>query len=454
MEEVAPPKKKAWRYTLIALGALLLMAYVLVLLPNQGKDEPLREEWRAFMEAKPMAVPDGDNIYVAMAGFDAAEGENIFETGRRWMDKKEKDFAQDEREEEEEEKWEEWARAEASKALRWQKATPPFECHDRSGRDFLECAHLQEAHLEAELSANETLLERYAVLQKLPLYVAPAFPDPWNVITIFELHKRLATAALLEAEGGDAEAGLAFFKEDMALWRRALEGKRDGLLTVVAAFALSNNLDMLSLLLSLPSTKLEGQASAWRELLAPLSQEQLNMRPVVEAELRLLHYVVRLFGKENGHVFLPNALMNGGAPFFNAWLKLSTLPWEDYMQQREEALALWDTLSKPQRHWVYNPVGKWLFSKALRLVLNEGHWDNVIRGLHKSDAHLRMVRLQLELRIASMPSEDIPAFLAQQNPAYCAPCTDFSWDVETRKLSFQSWLEDRLEFYLPAVYLP
>jgi len=439
--------KKALRNVFIALGVLAVLAYGLVLLPNQGADEPLREELRVFLEAKPEEIPSSDNIYVAMLGFHAPEGEDMLEVGRRRLDERAKKFEPGQPAFEMYDSWE---------ALRWQEVRRPFDCFGSKGADFLKCAHLQDDRLERELEANETLAERYELLQKLPLYVAPWFPDSSSVQQIREVQRRLAVDALLAMDEGYTEEGLAFYKEDMALWRRVLEGKRDALWTAMAGVLLSENLRSLSLLLSLPSTKLEGQESQWRELLVPLSKEQLNMRPLVEEGLRLLDYSVRFTGKESSLGLHPNATMNLSAPFFSTWLKLVELPWEDYLEQREEALKLPKKLFEPQLHWLYNPWGKWLFGQIFRLTLADGFWDNEIRKFHELDAHLRMVRLQLELRLAPMPSKDIPAFLEQQNPDFCAPCTDFSWDAEKRELSFQPWFKERWASpeRAPSVYVP
>jgi hypothetical protein len=196
----------------------------------------------------------------------------------------------------------------------------------------------------------------------------------------------------------------------------------------------------------------------WRELLAPLSREQLNMRPMVEEEIRLMYNTVVLLAETRGNaVFLPNTTMNYGAPLFNAWLRLSALPWKDYMEQREEASSLFRELLRPQPHWIYNPFGKWVFGKVFQLVVMEYSLDRGIRSLHELDAYLRMVRLQLALRQASILSDQVPAFIEQLDKASCAPCSDFSWDIETRMLSFQPFVRERWMYQpsdSPSVYVP
>jgi hypothetical protein len=69
-----------------------------------------------------------------------------------------------------------------------------------------------------------------------------------------------------------------------------------------------------------------------------------------------------------------------------------------------------------------------------------------------------MIRLQLELRLANLPSEEMPAFLEKLDEPYCSPCSDFSWNAETRMLSFQPYLENEkggiTRFVSASVYVP
>jgi hypothetical protein len=291
-------------------------------------------------------------------------------------------------------------------------------------------------------------------------------------------------------ENENTKTGLAFFKKDMALWRRSLEGKSYLVDSMMAAAQMARNTYQLSLLLSSASADVEKHAMEWRELLVPLSPEQVSMRPAIEGEIRFIHNVLpglkrwwsyqeiaeqqgflcqnlnpnanidiadfcsvwKSWLRQNGYAFFSQhtATFNYGVPFYKAWLKLTGLPWKGYIEQRDETLAPLAERSKPGLGWVYNPFGK---SQFHDLCI----WDEYVGRLHDLDAYLRLVRLQLELRLAKIPSEEIPAFIEQLDEAYCSPCADFSWDAEKRMLSFQPYHERSFtrnasaSVYVPAV---
>ncbi|MDR0250427.1 MAG: hypothetical protein LBI35_03820 [Burkholderiales bacterium] len=465
---------KAVKWTFLVVVTL----FALLVLIN-GRDEDLSDEARALLEAKPVEVPDNENIFVAMAGVNTPEGSDIFEAGRRHIEKAKKELEQKDKSLEEQEKRE---------VLRWKKAVLPFDCSFDKEADFLECARSQKERLEKTLAANETLVRRYLLLQELPHYVAPQNPNVWfaagGYSAMAYVWRHLAAQAFLDIESGNTEAGLAFFRKDLTFWRRHLEGKSFLVDSMVATSQMTRNAYRLSLLLSSPSINVEKQAPEWRELLAPLSREQARMRPAIEGEIRFVYGLLPAWKKwvsyqeateqpyrfcffikpgaeacsawqwwldRNGQAlfFQPNATLNYYVPFYKTWLKLTDLSWKDYIEQRDEALAPLVALSEPGVGWIYNPVGK-RQSHSLIYV-----WDEYVGRLYDLGTYLRMVRLQLELRLAKIPSEEIPAFIEQLDEAYCAPCSDFSWDTETRTLSFQPYNEKAFTRHAStSVYVP
>ncbi|MDR2709920.1 MAG: hypothetical protein LBB65_01030 [Burkholderiales bacterium] len=462
--------------------------FVLVVLINL-RDEPLSDEARALLETKPITVPDNENIFVAMAGFDAPEGGDIFEYGRKHIEESEKRLVGDPSGRkalfESLKKPESPDSHEDKKELRWQEASPRFDCQLDKETNFLECARSQKDRLNATLAANETLIQRYHLLQELPHYVVPQNPNVWLTSGFSKtgnVRKTLLAQALLNMESKDAKIvkdGLTFFKKDMALWRRILERKNFLIDSMVATAQITNNVSGLSLLLSSPSTKVEKYAAEWRELLAPLSHEQSRSRPAIEREIKLIHLSspgwkegisyqdAKIYSEamkktdfacpawqwwleQNVRTFFfqPNATFNYSVPIFEAWLKLSDLSWKDYLVQRDAVLTPLYDLSDPSIGWIYNPVGK-DYSKYPYL------YDDYVGRLHDLDTYLRLVRLQLELRLAKIPSDEIPAFIEHLDEPYCAPCSDFSWVAETRMLSFQPYAKHGLSRQTPpSVYVP
>ncbi|MCL2296969.1 MAG: hypothetical protein FWC38_09750 [Proteobacteria bacterium] len=475
---------KAVKWTFLVAVTLFALAVLI-----NWWDEPLSDDARALLETTPVEVPDNENIFVAMAGFNAPEGKDIFEAGRRHIEEIEKALEQDPMglSLSFEHNKELWKREE----LRWQEATPPFDCRINEETDYWECIHSQKERLEKTLEANETLIQRYRLLQDLPHFVGSPHSSPyflWHSQAEYTW-RALVAQAILDIEAGNAEAGLTFFKKDMMLWRRSLEGSCYLVDTMIAVARMARNARGLSLLLSSPSTKLKGQEAEWRELLTPLSHEQYSLRSAIEQENRFVYrafqgmkrwmpyregaepiknYICQNTTSDTGFCYEwlwwwleqnakaffhpPVATFNYSVPFYQAWLNLTDLSWKDYIEQRDQVLTPLAELTEPRIGWIYNPVGK----AQTRLLLSL--WNDYVGRLHDLDTYLRLVRLQLELRLAKMSSEDVPSFIEKLDEAYCAPCSDFSWDVKTRMLSFQPYVKKEkggLTRFAPAlVYVP
>ncbi|MDR0769937.1 MAG: hypothetical protein LBE75_01865 [Burkholderiales bacterium] len=462
---------------------LIVVALFALLVLINWRDEELSDEARALLETKPSEVPDNENIFVAMVGFYAPEESDIFEAGRKRIEGIEKEdptgMGAPLR----------WLKEQEGKEeLRWQRAEPSFDCWYKRGTAFLGCIYSQKELLEKTLTANGALIQRYRLLQELPYYAAPPNCNPFFIPSyglLSEIRGTLVAQAVLEIEAGNAGEGLMFFNQGSTFLRRNLEGKSCLLDSAIAAAQMMKEVYQISFLLSSSSADIEKHASEWRGLLTPLSPEQVSMRPAIEGEIRFMYNALPALKKwvsyqeateqtfricwgwgkwgeweecsawqwwleqnASNLFFHPNATFNYGVPFFKARLKLAELPWRDYIEQRDETLASLAERSNPRMDWIYNPLGK-NQSRYHHL------WDEYVGRLHDLDTYLRLVRLQLELRLTKLPSEEIPAFIAQLDEAYCAPCSDFSWDAGTRMLSFQPYVENWITRHASAsVYVP
>lgn len=457
---------KVCKWTLLV--AVALMALVVVI---NWRDEPLSDEARALLAEQPPAnhVPDRENILVAMAGIKAPEGADVFEAGRRYMEQTARQGES----------------AEQEQKLTWKETEPPFDCTISMGDDFLQCAELERGRLAETLAFNKTLVARYRAMQRLPHYAAIQDPGTWVVDmdfgTPFTIRKFLLAQAMLDIKDGNTDAGLEFFKKDMALWRKNLDGKFCLLDSMFATAWLMQDARGVSMLLSLP-TKGE-QQQEWRALLAPLSPGQQSLHAAWEGEIKFNHnYAPELKRWKSYHevssrgdynicdifsgtmekcpawqawleeniqsIFLqPNASFNDNIPFYKTWLKLTDLSWKDYLAQRDVMLAPFKKPAKLQMDWIYNPVGK----KSSTHLMAPAEY---IGRLHDADTYLRLIRLQLELRLAEMLSGQVADFLKQLDAPYCAPCSDFSWDAQTRQLSFHPCSEQLAGWVPPSATLP
>jgi len=451
----------------------LLIAVVLVVLviAINWRDQPLSDEALALLADQPAApVPDRENILLALAGMKAPEGADVFEAGRRYLEEASKagslaeviGATKAEKQKEAQEK-----------KLEWKETRPPFDCQINMEGDFMQCIKKERSRLKETLALNETLVQRYRAMQDLPRYAAIQAPGQWILSmeyggAIYNIRKILLAQAMLDMKDGDSQAGLRFFKKDMALWRKNLDGKFCLIDSLVSAAWLMQDARGLNMLLSLPTAQIsEEQQQEWRSLLAPLSPEQKSLYAAVEGEIKFVHnYAPEIKRWKSYHevsneeyIFCgvlsgeikacpawqswleknisstfvqPNASFNDEVPFYKAWLKLTSLSWEDYLAQRDATLAPFKKSATPRIDWIYNPVGK--SSSDFK-----PSYDEYIGRFHDADTYLRLVRLQLELRLAEVPSGQVADFLKQLDAPYCAPCSDFSWDAQTRKLSFQPY---------------
>ena len=471
-------------WKLLKWSFLLVIVLTALLVAINWRDEPLSDEARALLAEKPANVPDRENIYVAMAGLDAPEGADIFEAGRNRIEATKKTQGLHPLE------VKHAADQDTKEKLAWQATNPPFDARISQGTHFPESVRAKKDLIQAALAANKILIQRYRSMQELPEYAAPKFfslfYDSIDYQQMMKTQRFLLAQALLDMEAGNTGAGLSFFKKDLAMWRRVLEQKTYLLDTMFAVRSMTNDIYVLNLLLASPSTQAEMQRDEWRELLEPLSQEQYSLFSAVKGEIKFayhtgpalkrwvsykdlanqsLHFcrlfqtgmsecpVWRSWLEQNSTVFFlqPTATINHFVPAYQAQLKLTSLSWQDYLEQRDRILKpLVDAYDKPKIDWIYNPIGKSQASYSVRI------YDSYVERMHDLDTYLQLVRLQLELRLAKVPTAEIPDFVRTHSPASGsgAPGAEFSWDAQTRLLSFKPYEESFTRFVPASVYVP
>ena len=452
---------------------LVAVALVALVIAINWRDQPLSDEARALLADQPAApVPDRENILLALAGMKAPEEADVFEAGRRYIEQANREGGSAEQE---------------KKKLKWQDTKPPFDCKISMGDDFLQCVELERNRLAETLALNKTLVQRYRAMQELPRYAVIQAPGVWVIDmdfgTPFTIHQSLLAQAVLDIKDWNMTAGLEFFKKDMALWRKNLDGKFCLLDSMFSTAWLMQDARGLNMLLSLPTVQIsEEQRQEWRALLAPLSPEQQSLHAAWEGEIKFGYsyapeikrwksydevsnrgdIVCGRFPEAVGECtawqawleenissifFQPNASLNDEVPFYKAWLKLTELSWPDYLAQRDATLASFKKPAGLQINWIYNPVGKRFSTYSISPA-------EYIGRLHDADTYLRLVRLQLELRLAEVPSGQVAGYLKQLDAPYCAPCSDFSWNPQARQLSFQPYGEQLAGRVLPSARLP
>ncbi|MEP6998577.1 MAG: hypothetical protein ABI900_13080, partial [Betaproteobacteria bacterium] len=127
-----------------------------------------------------------------------------------------------------------------------------------------------------------------------------------------------------------------------------------------------------------------------------------------------------------------NASINRSAELFAGLAALAAVPTPRFVAARDAFLADNIDLTSARPGWFYNPLGKMLLGRHLPL-----HVDYIAHA-HGVAAYLKLVRAQLELRLAGVTLAQVPQFLAHAGPDSTNPFDGqpFRWDREHRRLSF------------------
>jgi hypothetical protein len=245
-----------WKLSKWAILVIVVLSILAVLI--NSRDEPLSDEARLLLSKKPAQVPDDKNIFWALMGFDAPEGDDIFKAGKTRIGGTDHPAGE----------------------LHWQQSTPAFDCPVIKEEDYfnyINCIHSQKDRLEKTLHMSATLVQRYYILQDLPVYDLNYYIDRCSAClsgeaAAMKVQRLLMAQAILNIESGNTRTGLNFFKKDMALWRRVLENKGNILHSMFAIAHLTWDVQGLSFLLSSLAIKLNDptQTAESRALLIPL----------------------------------------------------------------------------------------------------------------------------------------------------------------------------------------
>lgn len=445
-------------------------ALYLILRAVNFRDENLSSEEHALAASHGPIVPDDQNIYVAARGFNAPAGVDPIEFGARSIAEQNEAAAKD--------PWsrERLARLEANRpggegrgTLDWveggRKLLAP-----RQG-SFLPEALAHAADVKFLMGANAELVARYALLQRLPSFRDTAAPDILSPSLWSNSHV-LARSLLLwqcaiDAQSGRVERALDFLGADVALWRRVLAGSGTLLDEMAAIGHLEDELRLLSDLIASKEFDARARSDALRRMTAPLTKSELTFGRMFAREFELnaallagidaeqgreasrswyLHTVNSLFYSP---FFKLNATLNRSAHAAATYQRLAGLAPREYLLARAEVEKETDAMADFGLGWVYNPIGKTL------VAISAGQYLPYADRLPDLDAYLRLVRAQLEVRIASIPAEQVAAFLAAADPQMRNPYTNqpFEWKAADRSISFAA-LSERWRKWGTKAFVP
>ena len=394
-------------------------------------DEDLQPEVAAFLEPKPIAVPEKRNGFFQMVGLSAPADDDAHAAGVRYL--------------------EEVGRAEArriggDREVHWpQHPGKPLSLPKLCGMEGASClvqVAADEGAARDVVAAHRALLARYRALLAYPEYVETQqllHPETPLVpfVPLSAAQRVFFVDAALALRAGRAEGLAADLERSLALSRRMLAGSRTVIGKMIAAAHARRAVQFTSELLASPSAWARRHAGWLAEALAPLSPAELRLGEVLGMEFRMQLSVLRECGAELApralcYFLQPNATANMDYHrYYQPFTELDAAPPEKLDAMRR-ALKARD-LSDPPWWLAYNPVGKLLSANA------HPDWSDYVVRTHDVDALMRLVALQAAIVASGTAAERIPELAAVRERRYADPYTaqPMQWDASRRQLYFE-----------------
>jgi hypothetical protein len=304
-------------------------------------------------------------------------------------------------------------------------------------------------------TGNRLLIDRYEQARLLPGFAAVPIADTRRAdierSTLGRVHAVMLTVAALDAQEQRAAEACAFLQSDGAFWRRMLSG--GGTLgDKLSAFrALAEDARLASELIASTAFDAAACGPSLRMLLAPLTAEELSL---ADAFRMAFVPMVRMLASwpdptisvepeswADRHLketpiyelfYRRNASINRSAAIYAGLAALAAQPTPHFIAARNVFLGDNSDLASVGPSWIYNPLGKTLVGRHLPLYVD------YIAHAHGVSAYVRLVRMQLELRLAAVSLAEVPQFIEHAGPDSANPLDGkpFRWDREHRSLSF------------------
>lgn len=425
--------KRLAKWTLGGAAALVLLAVAM-----NAFDEDVHPEVKAYLEARPPAVPDERNGYFHMLGLAALHGEP-HAAGRQ--------HAQVLAEAQ--------TRAAASPASGLEfpemKNLPlprgegiARQCGAEAAR-CLANVRADKAAARKLLAEHALLLERYRALLEYPDYVETYQPRHYKapigpfqpLINAQQLFHVQSALRLLEGQALQVAYDL---ERSLAFSRRMLAGSTTLIGKMLAAAHARRAAQFVAQALPTVARADRKALARFAQALAPLSPAERSFAQAYRAELAMFGSITHIcseqeagadaWGAVNCYFFQPNATVN--RQYFTLH-KLLTAMDEAPAQRLDEMRGRLEELgSFPFWSALYNPTGKVLMGVPPQ-------FGSYAVRVHDVDALFRLVALQAQIGERALKAAEVPAFLAESAARYGDPYSGkpMGWDAERRQLYFE-----------------
>ena len=434
------------------LGAAVICALAAAVLINL-RDPKISPQARAMAHFERPAIAAEDNAYLVMLGLTAPPGVDPFTEGKRLVAERDAEsladpFARQRLPHEERE-----ADSDQDDHLTF---TGDLDANcDIFYEPCLPFARARARAVRALVTGNRLLIDRYEQARRMPGFAAVTIADTRRADiergNLGRVHAVLLTVAALDAQQLHAAEACTFLQADGAFWRRVLSGAGT-LGDKLSAFrALAEDARLASELIASAAFDPAACAPSLRTLLAPLTAGELSLadafRMAFVPTVRMLASwpdpAISLEPESwaDRHLketplydlfYRRNASINRSAELYAGIAALAAQPTSQFIAAREAFVSGSSDLMSVGPSWIYNPLGKGLIARHLPI-----HVDYVAH-VHGVAAYVKLVRVQLELRLAAVPLADVPQFLERAGPdsVNTLDGRPFRWDREQRSLSF------------------
>jgi hypothetical protein len=417
------------------LVRFLALFYAVLLAGLALYDERLDPDVAKFLDVPAVTIPDTENAYFAMLGFEAPPGADIMAAGQQ----KYRTMIEDA------------ARKQKSQNKNAQTPGKPDENKlafkgKELPKEKLFSFAVSPGKLDQLVSDNTELLERYRSLKQYTGLAEPsgdgyAFEMPFPMLSAV---RNCQTLFIMQQLGKTAEgeiaAPLEAIIEDIAYWRGVQRQSRLLITRMVAIAMQKTGYTALSEIVGNVRIS-DADSERIRKCLTPQSQAEQDLTPVFRQEAismrdmyRTLYgsydslakrTAVRLFIKEN-------ATLNKGVREYMKTSRISLLPPEEFYRSyfTDDALKKNAQQSTIGLKVVYNFGGELLSTIAVP------SFNSSFGRVHELEALRRMVLLRMLIRERKIDEAGMPEFLKGIGREYANPFTGepMQWDIKSKSI--------------------